>query len=453
MKKIYALLFALSMMASAHASHLMGGEILARSIGNNSYEVLLVIYRDTLGIPVAQTATLDVYDSQGNIAFSQTMNLDTVYSGTLLPTSAYGVEIYGYFDTLTFPGPDTYSLTWSTCCRNAAILNLSQPGSESMWLKTELMVDTSNNSTPVFLTTPVLVVPADTVWTHNPLPFDADGDSLVWSLDTPMNMNGQACAGYTLPPSDSAGPFSMDPITGTISWDPAALGNYVTSILVEEYRNGVKIGEIRRDLQFIVVPDSSSLRIANIAQIPTDQNGHYRLDMTTDAPMSFDLVASSDVNTEMDAYGAIFEFDSNPAVFSKTYTDLGKTVTGNISWVPTADQASDEPYIVVYRVNDKTFSFDLSILYHVHERGVGMEETKMDPVKIFPNPSTEGIYLELPEGQTLVNIYSLDGKLMKSTQLNSQVGPRYLQHDLPSGTYVVEFNQGFRSVKTTMVVL
>src|SRR5690606_32414595 len=48
-------------------------------------------------------------------------------------------------------------------------------------------------------------------------------------------------------------PMSIDPNTGQLTVTPATLGQFVVGIRVREYRNGVLIGETRRDYQFNVV--------------------------------------------------------------------------------------------------------------------------------------------------------------------------------------------------------
>ncbi|MBK9319365.1 MAG: hypothetical protein IPM91_11400 [Bacteroidetes bacterium] len=106
---------------------------------------------------------------------------------------------------------------------------------------------------------PPIVLAQDSVpFYYNPLPFDADGDSIAWSLDVPLSGNGVPVAGYTLPPSDSLVPFNMDPITGEITFLPNTLCNFQVSVRVKEYRNGVQIGEITRDMQIIVVPSPNT---------------------------------------------------------------------------------------------------------------------------------------------------------------------------------------------------
>ena len=46
--------------------------------------------------------------------------------------------------------------------------------------------------------------------------------------------------------------ITIDPTTGILSGTPTVLGLYVLAVCVEEYKNGVLIGEIRRDFQFTV---------------------------------------------------------------------------------------------------------------------------------------------------------------------------------------------------------
>ena len=54
-----------------------------------------------------------------------------------MPTvTVYGVEVYTYLDTITLPGNGYYSISWDDCCRNVAIVNMSNPGGESLALKT-----------------------------------------------------------------------------------------------------------------------------------------------------------------------------------------------------------------------------------------------------------------------------------------------------------------------------
>ena len=92
---------------------------------------------------------------------------------------------------------------------------------------------------------------------------DIDGDSLVYSLVTPLD-DGTMNAAPTFPYNNVAyaggyslanmvggvPPMTINQNTGVITASPALIGTWVFGVLVEEFRNGVKIGETRRDAQY-----------------------------------------------------------------------------------------------------------------------------------------------------------------------------------------------------------
>ena len=88
---------------------------------------------------------------------------------------------------------------------------------------------------------------------------DVDGDSLVYSLITPIDnmqpsgsrpfINVAWTAGHNLANILGAGTAcTINPQTGIVSTRSGRLGNYVVAVKCEEYRGGVKIGEVYRDL-------------------------------------------------------------------------------------------------------------------------------------------------------------------------------------------------------------
>ena len=231
--------------------------------------------------------------------------------------TVYGVEVYSYLDTITLPGNGYYSITWDNCCRNVAIINMSSPGSESLALATYIMVDSLNiNSSPSYLTPPVAYLPVDTLWQYNPLPFDPDGDSLAWTMVTPLDDNGLV-SGYeflsdTSFYSNVTGIFSLDSITGALSWNPSMVGNFVASFEISEWRNGVYMGKMRRDMQFIVVPDTGNYiaQISNMQSIPTNSGGYPYIKINPGISYQLHLLGN-DANPndilKMEAYGESFE--------------------------------------------------------------------------------------------------------------------------------------------------
>ena len=103
---------------------------------------------------------------------------------------------------------------------------------------------------------------------HNPAAFDADGDSLAYRLSIPKESitgdngcTGRNIQGYQDPTrfstaSETGGPatFAINARTGELCWDaPNQEGQFNFAFIVEEWRDGVLIGEITRDMQIIVL--------------------------------------------------------------------------------------------------------------------------------------------------------------------------------------------------------
>ena len=108
---------------------------------------------------------------------------------------------------------------------------------------------------------------------HNPAAFDVDGDSLAFRLSVPKtSVTVPGCVGKDIPvyqdptrfstASENGGAptFSINAKTGELCWDaPGQAGQYNFAFIIEEWRNGVLIGEITRDMQ-IFVSDSKNQR-------------------------------------------------------------------------------------------------------------------------------------------------------------------------------------------------
>jgi hypothetical protein len=463
---LFTLIFLLSLGFSAQATHLMGGEITARQLSGADYEVKLTTYRDTLGIPMALSVTFELKGVAGNLIATYQQDQDTT-SGGLLVGYPYGVEVYTFTDTITLPGIGTYHVSFSNCCRNGAIQNLSNPLSESMYLETQLTYfgAIANNSTPVFLVEPVIFLPVRTAWQYNPLPFDSDGDSLVWSIDTSLRAFGTQVAGYTTPPDSSLSPFSIDPNTGTISWIATQMGNFNASVLVEEYRNGGKIGEIRRDMQFIVVnPGSNRMpQFTNFNNYPRNPDGIVSLAIGTAQGITFSLLAS-DPNPgdilNMYAYGEAMLLPQNPAKFEATQTGNGNEVEGVFSWYPTVDMAREKPYITVFRIWDEEFAFDESVFLNVLNN-TGIEEPlHLGIGDLYPNPAANSMYIPLTVDKTTeVNfkVYNYAGVQVKSLGSNTYPAGEHVVRadiqDLAAGAYFLTIEQDGKLVQGQKFVI
>tara|TARA_B110000114_G_scaffold153512_1_gene165823 strand:- start:696 stop:2054 length:1359 start_codon:yes stop_codon:yes gene_type:complete len=434
---------------SGKSTHLMGGEIIAQQINGYQYQIFMTVYRDTAGVPMENTAQFYITDSAGTNVATLTTPYDSVLSGNTLPMYPYGVEVYFFIDTITFSGSGTYTIGWSSCCRNGAIQNISTPLSQSMFLQTEITVfDSTSNSTPWFLVPASIFLPSNTPWQYNPLPFDPDGDSLYWSLSQPLNALNTPCPGYTLPPGSISNPMTINPITGTITWTATMVGNFVTSVLVEEFRDGQKIGEIRRDMQFIVVQTSVTGPLWNTGNLPVDSFGNVHVNLIQNSSFSMSVSGYSPNGSTLyaDAFGEPFFTAPNPAQWTCIGSSSNDTIQGTILWAPSSAQSRSTPYILALRLTDGFLAQDLSIIFQV-STGIGLEENKLQYVS-FPNPASEGITITPSPDRAF--LYNTNGQQWELLQINN----RWDISHLTPGSYVLRaFSRNGETVGTTRLII
>ena len=90
-------------------------------------------------------------------------------------------------DTIDLPNnPNGYYLSWGRCCRNAGIQNIVAPLTIGMVFYAEMPDPALHNSSPVFGKYPNAYMCQSQLNTQNFSCYDIDGDSLAYSLITPL---------------------------------------------------------------------------------------------------------------------------------------------------------------------------------------------------------------------------------------------------------------------------
>lgn len=255
------------------ATHAMGADITYTCIGTDRYQFTLNFYRDCAGVQWPASATLNynsaICNQSGNIPL--TLVSGPIEVSPLCPTQIGnsscnggglpGVQQIVYQGTVILPAQcSDWVITWDHCCRNNQITNLVNPGGNSMLIAATL--DNSGglcNSSPTFSSLPVPYICAGQQFCYNHGAFDADGDSLVYTLinaldgpapGSPITYTGSLSA--TNPLSTLSGSVNFDNATGSMCVTPDAAQVSVVTVQVQEYRNGVLIGSTMRDLQIVV---------------------------------------------------------------------------------------------------------------------------------------------------------------------------------------------------------
>ena len=194
-----------------------------------------------------------------------------------------------YVTSHTYVGPGNYSVCFEGVNRNAGIINITNSINQSMSIESSLIISTffAPNSSPTFANLPIgYGCLSSSCYTYNPMASDSDGDSLAYEI-TSCTGSGPI-SGYTLPSGGAGGTFSINPVTGKITWcNPQLTGDYNVKIKIEEWRKDIGgvptlIGYIFRDTQFIIstctgVNENKNDR--NNTLFPNPTNGILNIDL------------------------------------------------------------------------------------------------------------------------------------------------------------------------------
>lgn len=427
----------------SEASHLMGGQITGKQLSNLDYEIVLTLYRDSMGIQIGNPETLNYLDSAGNPIASHQVYHDP---GVLLGN---GVDMYVFRDTMTFPSSGQFRVDYGNCCRNGSILNIPNPASAGMAL--EMILQVGNNSSPDFINHPIPLAQVNQPYVYNPLPIDTDGDSLSWELVTPVNYNGVGsntpAAGYVHPFADPSGPFVMDSLTGEISFTPNTIGNFIAAAICREYRNGILIGEIRREMQIIVLNSSNSPAApAFQANFGGPSNNSFTIPNGQMFQFDFDVTDSDGHGQSLTALGEPFLLTNNPAIFNAS-NGIG-SASLNVTWTPNFAQARSLPYLMNIRRTEHlpmfSFSNDMTFRLFVDPNPTGIETENLSQVSVFPNPVSQLLYAGYSSnGKANMNIEILEiasGKLVFTRSIQAVKGVNISSvnvSDFANGSYLI----------------
>ncbi|MEQ9220933.1 MAG: gliding motility-associated C-terminal domain-containing protein [Cyclobacteriaceae bacterium] len=299
---------------TTEAFHIVGGEISFETIRPGLYRITLIQYYDE-----AQTdnntydafASVHMFSNKDgstkaiiNLARRRISNVP--YSNIKcvideLKTSK--VEYSGEFslEPQDFADPEGYYISWERCCRNVSVDNLVNPTGAGMNYVAEIP-PLYKNGAPFINSSPALFRPLGDYACINQFYYvnftgiDPDGDSLSYRMVTPLNSSA------TFPPAPTPQPKPHIPVrfldgyskdisikgspalgindAGLLTVKPSETGLFVFSVLVEEWRDGEKLGEVQRDFQMLVVdgcepPDPPEVAV----RIPGDPDFNTEVDI------------------------------------------------------------------------------------------------------------------------------------------------------------------------------
>ncbi|MBK6610209.1 MAG: gliding motility-associated C-terminal domain-containing protein [Sphingobacteriales bacterium] len=385
---------------NARASHGLAMDIAYTCLGPDTYEIELNFYRDCGGSPAPLNIQIDAtpISCPGANSFKIPLKLATttevsalcpayIAQSTCNGGSYEGIEQYQYKGLVTFEQACAqWQLFYNLCCRSFEVTNLQNPGDQD--INATAIINNANglcNSSPKFTYLPFAYLCGNQAFTYNNGAIDAEGDSLVFELINPQNVQGVPI-GYTSVLSATyplhtlpAYNFGFSGNNGQFSFTPDGNQNASATLLVTQYnKSGQKIGAIMRQLQFIIF-DQNDPNCANVA--PTisggvqnvtgaTETGINQLSLCPNTPMSFTLsITDPNISNQLSIThnaaqatpGAILTVTgTNPATINFSYTPTKADIGTHLLTIEANDGncafPAKQTFSVLIEVLDATYA-------------------------------------------------------------------------------------------------
>ena len=338
MRKLTLILFLLLGLAfSAKATHQRAAEITYTWLGGNAYEFTLTCYTYTPSPAGMQRDSLPIKWGDGMEGYIPRVVLQNLGDN-------YTLNVYKAVHNYSSSG--TYVVSMEDANRNYGVVNVPNSVNVPMYIETELVINPflGNNNSVQLLNAPVEKGCVGKLYIHNPSAYDPDGDSLSYKLVKCKGMDGMEIPGYNFPQASQS--FEIDPVSGDLRWEtPMLQGEYNVAFMVEEWRHGVKIGSVVRDMQILVLACDNDL-----PQIHCDDE----FCMVAGEQLSFSISASDPNpynNVTLTASGAPFEVAVSPAILNPE-TATAPNPELEFIWNTTYNHIRNTPYQVVIHAKD-----------------------------------------------------------------------------------------------------
>ena len=330
------------------ATHQRAGEISYTYISGLTYEFTIVTYTYTPS--PADRPQIEVFWGDGTSS-----EIDRLIKVNMENNISKNV----YVTQHTFPAAGTFHVTFEDPNRNAGIVNIPSSVEIPFFIETILIINPfiGGNSSPQLLNPPLDNGCTHVPYYHNPGAYDADGDSLSYSLINCRGYDGEDIPGYTLPQASNY--IEIDPVTGDLTWDsPLMAGEYNIAILIEEWRNGVLIGSMVRDMQITIAPCNNEPPVVEV----------YDTCVIAGARIDLLVRVKDETSTQvtLTATGEPFLLNELPAQFSEI-TDIVPYAT-HFVWQTTCNHIKQNPYEVIFKAKDNGPQVELVSFKTLHIR-------------------------------------------------------------------------------------
>ncbi len=296
MKKTLFILFILSVFSSTSFSHHgIGGELWFEQTGQNQYNIFLRALRlDS----APANREVRIYNSSNTLVTSLFLSRDSVTSIDFVYPSIPYQKVHHWSGTITLANnPSGYFAVSTSLNRSYNPQNVI--GQLMFYCQIPDPAIVGGNSNPKFVNFPDSLIMCNSLTRiHDFSCIDPDGDSLVYSIIKPFSSPTSSIkpfstitwkSGYnSVNVFGAGGVSSVNSSNGIVSVRSAFSGMHTIAIKCEEFRGGVKIGEVIRDVPIHNINcSSSSLMDYNVLQnieiYPNPSNGLFTIQVETES--------------------------------------------------------------------------------------------------------------------------------------------------------------------------
>jgi gliding motility-associated-like protein len=306
----------------SQAAHIKGGFFTYKYLGAGSaagsqrYQITLTVYMicNPSSGQLSNPINFSIFNSGTNqfiqnvsVGITSQFNLNKVYDEPCITgneTGCYYTIVVYDLPSIELPSnPSGYTIAYQRCCRIAGINNIVNSGAVGNTFAIKIpgsatFAGAETNSSPVFQVNDTAVVCRNSFFQYSFQASDTNGDSLAYRFCDAIQGGDQtnSAPATAANPPYSAVPYSspftgaqpmgpgvtINPATGIISGiAPDILGEFVISVCVYEYRNGILLGITPKELH-IRVNDCSPLQAVLAPEFTTCDG--FTLNFANQAP-------------------------------------------------------------------------------------------------------------------------------------------------------------------------
>lgn len=354
MKRIFCVIFMLmGVFGILNATHNRAGEITYEQVSGYTFKFTITTFTYSLSAVEVAGGRAELNVSWGDNTTSIAKRKDPRIK---LPGNYYHNQ---YFVNHTFPGPGTYEIVMQDPNRNFGVLNIPNSVNVVFSVKTTMIINPQlgSNNTPVLLNNPIDKAALGMKFIHNPAAYDYDGDSLSYKLTTCLRDQGKPIENYSLPRMEPATPehpkdtIYVNPLSGDLVWQsPRDTGIFNLAMNIEEWRKGVKIGNIVRDMQ---------VEVHQSVNTPPVNPYIKDICVVAGALINQEITATDrEDSIQMSSSGGPYVVDQQKATFTRLKAGKGYT-TSVFSWQTDVSLVRKQPYEVIVKSEDNNPSLKL----------------------------------------------------------------------------------------------